>query len=36
VAQIGQYRGKRAIKLTRILQQPADAATDKSSAGEAR
>jgi len=35
-AQFGQYRGKRAIKLTKILQQPLDASGEKSAAGEGK
>jgi flagellar motor switch protein FliM len=35
-AQFGQYRGKRAIKLTKILQQPLDASAEKSAAGEGK
>jgi flagellar motor switch protein FliM len=35
-AQFGQYRGKRAIKLTKIIQQPIDASAEKSAAGEGK
>jgi len=36
LAHFGQYRGKRAIRLTKILQQPVEVPSEKSAAGEGR